>query len=293
MMLLLIFILLAVSSMLIWQGLYASRSFEARDIKLPASSKAAFARKIDLHKMFSFLSPLMQKIMDRLKVVEAIKMRLDASHVRMTPPEFFAIKMILMIVFGIIGAFAAGKFELLYVVIGLAIGYILPELYLNQQIKKRKYAIARLLPETVDLLSLCVEAGLDFATSVGWIINKVPTNPLLEEFSFVLEEIKWGKPRTQALKDMAKRLNIPEISSFVQTLVQAERMGTPVAEAFAILSEDTRMQRFHRGERIALQAPMKILIPLIFCILPVIGIIIGGPIFLQFMGGNLLKGMGG
>jgi len=142
------------------------------------------------------------------------------------------------------------------------------------------------------LLGLCVEAGLDFTTSMKWVIEKVPTNPMIEELSFVLEEIKWGKSRTQALRDMAKRLNIPEISSFVQTLVQAERMGSPVAEAFNILSEDTRLQRFNRGERIAMQAPIKILIPLIFCILPVIAIIIGGPIFLQFMQGGIFKGIG-
>jgi len=85
-------------------------------------------------------------------------------------------------------------------------------------------------------------------------------------------------------------LNVPEVSSFVQTLVQAERMGTPVSEAFTILSEDARLQRFHRGERIALQAPIKILIPLIFCILPVIGIVVGGPIFLQFMQGGVFEG---
>jgi tight adherence protein C len=90
---------------------------------------------------------------------------------------------------------------------------------------------------------------------------------------------------------MSRRLDIPEISSFVQTIIQAERMGTPVAEAFTILSEDTRMQRFHRGERIALQAPIKILIPLIFFIMPVIGIVIGGPILLQFMAGGLTAGL--
>jgi tight adherence protein C len=156
---------------------------------------------------------------------------------------------------------------------------------IKRKIAQRKYAIARLLPETVDLLGLCVEAGLDFTTAVKWVIDKTPMNPMMEELAFVLEEIKWGKSRSQALKDMSRRLNISEVSSFVQTLVLAERMGTPVAEAFMILSEDTRMMRYHRGERFALQAPIKILIPLIFCILPVIGIVIGAPILLEFMKG--------
>jgi len=75
-------------------------------------------------------------------------------------------------------------------------------------------------------------------------------------------------------------------------MVQAERMGTPVSEAFMIISEDTRMRRFQQGERFALNAPIKILVPLIFCILPVIGIIVGGPILLQFMQGDIFKATG-
>jgi tight adherence protein C len=92
-----------------------------------------------------------------------------------------------------------------------------------------------------------------------------------------------GKPRVEALRDMSRRLNIPDVTSFVRTLVQADRMGTPVEEAFRILSEDTRMRRFHRGERQAMKAPLKMLIPLIFCILPVILIIVAGPILIRFM----------
>jgi tight adherence protein C len=171
--------------------------------------------------------------------------------------------------------------------LAVILGYIVPDFILKRKIAKRKYLIARGLPETVDLLGLCIEAGLDFVNAVKWVIDKTPSTPMIEELAFVLEEIKWGKPRIQALKDMSRRLEIPDISSFVQTIIQAERMGTPVAEAFTILSEDARAQRFRRGERIALQAPIKILLPLIFFIMPVIGIVIGGPILLQFMQGGL------
>jgi tight adherence protein C len=237
--------------------------------------------------------PAIQKLLEKTKLDVKIKMKLDAAHVRLSSNEFFNLKLISMAGLAVLAIVAIGKVEPLIIMAGLALGYIIPDFWLGKKIKQRRYAIARLLPETVDLLGLCVEAGLDFTTAVKWVIDKVPTNPMVEELSFVLEEIRWGKPRTQALKDMSKRLNIPEVSSFVQTLVQAERMGTPVAEAFGILSEDTRLQRFHRGERFALQAPIKILIPLIFCILPVIGIVVGGPIFLQFMEGGMLAGLGG
>jgi tight adherence protein C len=186
-----------------------------------------------------------------------------------------------------------GKTNPAVILVIMALGYILPDIWLNKKIGRRKQEIAKVLPETVDLLGLCVEAGLDFTSAVEWIVRKgliTTINPMIEELIFVVEEIKWGKPRSQSLKDMAKRLNIPEVNSFVQTLVQAERMGTPVSDAFNILSEDARAQRFNQGERFALKAPIKILIPLIFCILPVIGIIIGGPIFLQFSQGKMFSG---
>jgi tight adherence protein C len=134
-----------------------------------------------------------------------------------------------------------------------------------------------------------MDAGLDFTMSMDWIVKKTRSNPMIEELAFVLEEIKWGKPRLQALKDMTKRLDSPDVRSFVNTLSQAERMGTPVIEVLGMLCEDVRQQRSQRGERIALQAPMKMLIPLIFCILPVIGIVIAGPIILQFLQGGLFK----
>jgi tight adherence protein C len=184
-----------------------------------------------------------------------------------------------------------GKIDPLALIVVFVIGFMLPEIWLNKRITQRKLAIVKVLPETVDLLSLCVETGLDFVASIEWVIKKgISTNPMIEELAFVLEEVQWGKPRSQALKDMAKRLNIPEVNSFIQTLVQAERMGTPVSEAFGVISEDTRLQRFNQGERYAMKVPIKILIPLIFCILPVIGIIIGGPIFLQFSQGKMLQG---
>ena len=217
----------------------------------------------------------------------SFKRKIDAAHIRFSPQSFFLLKIAAAILLFIVGLVISGKFNP-FIIILILIGYILPDFYLKIKINKRKAQIIRAMPETIDLLGLCIEAGLDFTNAVKWVIDKTPPTPLVEELAFVLEEIKWGKPRIQALKDMSRRLDIPEVTSFVQTIIQAERMGTPVAEAFAILSEDSRMQRFHRGERIALQAPIKILFPLIFFIMPVIGIVIGGPILLQFMHGGLL-----
>ncbi len=236
----------------------------------------------------TFLSAIFptRKLLEKAKLDVGLKNKLNASHIRLLPHELVNLKILAFLVCGGAAYYFMGKLDYITFIAAI-IGFIIPEIWVNKKVAQRKYMVARVLPETIDLLGLCVEAGLDFTSAAKWVLEKVPLNPLMEELSFVLEEIKWGKPRTQALKDMSKRLEIPEISSFVQTLVQAERMGTPVSEAFLILSEDARMQRFHRGERFAMQAPIKILIPLIFCILPVIGIVVGGPILLQFMTNKL------
>jgi len=218
----------------------------------------------------------------------SLKKSLDAAHVGLNPGAFFNFKILLCVLLAaVVIVVSSGQSTPILLVVAIAIGYLIPDFIIKRKIAKRKYAIARRLPETVDLLGLCIEAGLDFVNAVKWVIDKTPHTPMTEELSFVVDEIKWGKPRIQALKDMSHRLEIPEMTSFVQTLIQAERMGTPVAEAFTILSEDARAQRFHRGERIALKAPIKILLPLIFFIMPVIGIVVGGPILLQFMKGGL------
>ena len=154
--------------------------------------------------------------------------------------------------------------------------------YLKMKLKKSKEEILVALPDAIDLLALCVGAGLDFMLAVKWVVEKSKTNPLVDELKIVLQEIKVGKHRKQALSDMGKRLDMPDISSFVRTLIQADKMGISVSEALKILSEDARLQRFRRGEAIALKAPIKMLVPLIFFILPVVAIIVGAPVILQF-----------
>lgn len=291
MILLLIYVFLLAAIALITLAILNPPKFSKRRIPLPVEQSNPRSLKLSSYAYTIF--PFTQQFLEKFKLGAKIKNKLDVAHVNIKAAQFIATKLALMLFAAVIAVILCGKFDSLILSIAVALGFVVPDIWLRRKIAQRRFEIARVLPETVDLLGLCVEAGLDFTTSVKWIIEKkVTSNPMIDELTQVLEEIKWGKPRTQALKDMAKRLNIPEVSSFVQALVQAERMGTPVGEAFTIISEDTRLQRFRRGERYALQAPIKILIPLIFCILPVIGIVIGGPILLQFMQGNLLTGFG-
>jgi len=280
-----IYLFLLIGIGLVLFAIFGSRSFGASRLKLPQEESRQ--KSANFQSFLTRIIPFTNRMLEKLKLYDKIKQKLDAAHSRFTVQAFFNLKILLMVILVVVGFFAFGKLDPVVLIICLSLGYLIPDLMIKQMITKRKNLIAKILPETVDLLGLCVEAGLDFTTASRWIIEKTPMNPMLEELGFVLEEIKWGKSRSQALKDMSRRLNITEVSSFVQTLVLAERMGTPVAEAFMILSEDARMQRFHRGERIALKAPLKILIPLIFCILPVIAIVIGGPILLDFMSNKM------
>jgi pilus assembly protein TadC len=180
-----------------------------------------------------------------------------------------------------------------YVLAVVAMGFFVPDFIWRSKIKAKKAAIVKVFPETVDLLDMCIGAGLDFRTSLRWIIDKSESNAFVEQLEVVLNEIRVGKSTFQALKDMAKRLNIPDVNSFARSLIQAERMGTSLEETFRNLSEDTRMMRFQAGERYAIKASVKILFPLLFCILPVIFIVVAGPIIVQFTQGGLFPSGGG
>jgi len=233
--------------------------------------------------LLGLFAPLNKIFVKGLRMEDKLKHDFYLAKWRVTPEEYIAGKQLLAVFLPLIAFFIFGLKKPIWLVFFSLFGFILPTLLLHSAVKKRKYAIVRLLPETIDLLGLCVGAGLDFMAAVRWVVEKVKMNPMIEELGYVLKEINVGKPRVEALRDLSKRVNIPDVTSFVRILIQADRMGTPVEETFRIVSEDTRMRRFHRGERQAMTAPIKMLIPLIFCILPVILIIIAGPILLRFM----------
>jgi tight adherence protein C len=169
-----------------------------------------------------------------------------------------------------------------------AAGFLAPQLWVRGRIKKRESAILKLLPEVIDLLALCVGAGADFLSGLNKIISveQYQGQPLVDELSIAIQEMKFGKRKAEALKAMARRVNLNEVSSFVRAIVLADRMGTPIADVLAVHAEDVRMDRYNRAEREAMKAPIKILFPLIFCIMPCVAIIVGAPVFIQFSNAN-------
>lgn len=214
-----------------------------------------------------------------------LAIRLTSAGSNLKPGEFLAIKVLLAAGSALGYTFLIGPQNIKPLwLLGLAVvGFMVPNFWLRSKQAKRAILIRRELPEVIDLLLLCIGGGLGFTLALKRVIENLPEGPLSGELKLAWHEVQMGGSRQDALKNMAKRVNLPEVSSFARSVVQADKMGQNMEEALRMHSEEALLQRFQRGERLALQAPMKLLIPLIFFILPVVLIIVGGPILLQFM----------
>lgn len=219
---------------------------------------------------------------------------LSIGHVNMSPEEFFLLKEIVLVglmffTYPFIPKEAFGS----WLCLCFAFAYLGPEFWLKQRIRKIKSVIVRELPDAIDLLGLCVNAGLDFMLSLKWVVEKSQPSVITDELNNVLQEINVGRTRRDAIKDLAARYELPDLSTFARTLIQADKMGTSVTEALNILSEDMRLSRYRRGEQLALKAPLKMLVPLLLFIFPVVGILVAGPILIDFMERNPFSSLGG
>jgi len=167
------------------------------------------------------------------------------------------------------------------------VGMLYPLIWLRDKVRARHHAITRALPYNLDLLTLSVEAGLDFAAALGKVVEKGRKGPLADELHTTLKELKLGKTREEALRNLAARVDLTTLNSFVHALIQADKMGTPLGKILRILSTQMRIERTQRAEKLANEAPVKLLLPLIGFIFPTIFIMLFGPIAYQvFFGGN-------
>jgi tight adherence protein C len=165
---------------------------------------------------------------------------------------------------------------LLAVVGGGVLGYLLPQMVLNSKVKKRKKQILLAMPSALDLLTISVEAGLSFDAALSRVAEKYE-NPLTAEVTQVLNEIRLGRPRVEALEDMARRCKVEELTNFVQAVVQSEQLGVGIANVLRIQSEEIRRRRRQRAEEQGQKAPLKMLFPMVGCIFPTLFIVLLGP----------------
>ena len=140
----------------------------------------------------------------------------------------------------------------------------------------RKKAILRGVPDTLDLLTISVRAGLGFDGALAKVVEKT-SGPLAEEFRRVLAEVRMGKARRDALRDMVARTDVPALTNFIGAIIQAEQLGVAISKVLQIQSEQLRIERRQRAEEMAAKAPIKMLFPLVGCIFPSMFIVILGP----------------
>ncbi len=216
------------------------------------------------------------------------------------PTLFFAFRII-----GMVGGFglllflgsvapedsALSQRGLLYAIPVGIFGFYMPELMLRSKIERRQKAIRKAMPDALDLLTICVEAGLGFDAAMAKVYEKWD-NELGRAFGRVIREIQLGKLRREALRDMAERLGIPEMTSFVAAVIQSEQLGVSMAHVLRIQSDQMRVKRRQKAEEEAHKAPIKMLIPMALLIFPAICIVLMTPavlIILQqgsgFLGG--------
>jgi len=169
------------------------------------------------------------------------------------------------------------------VVVGAVVaGFFAPNLYLYQKAHERAERLQRDLPDAIDLLTISVESGLGFDAAVQQVARNTE-GPLAEEFSRVLREMQIGQGRADALRALGERTNVGDVRTFVGAMVQADSFGIPVAQVLRVQSAEMRVKRRQRAEEKAQQVPVKITIPLIFCILPTLFIAVMGPAVLSIM----------
>jgi tight adherence protein C len=156
------------------------------------------------------------------------------------------------------------------------LGYLTPDLALYQSAYNRNERIRHDLPDSMDLLTISVEAGLPFDSALSQVARNT-RGPLAEELFRVLQEMQIGLGRIDALRAVAERTNVPELRGFVTAMVQAETFGIPIANVLRVQARDLRVKRSQRAEELAQKVPVKILFPLIFCIMPALFIVVMGP----------------
>ena len=172
----------------------------------------------------------------------------------------------------------------LFLIAGI-VGFYIPDKLVSDLRKSREKRLLRALPGSVDVLSLSVEAGLEFLIAIQRLVERGSPTPLRDELATILNDIRLGKSRSDALKSFAARVEIPEVSSFVSVLVQADALGASIGTVLQQQAERMRVERFQRAEREGAKASQKILFPLVLFIFPAVLIVILGPVALIFIYG--------
>jgi tight adherence protein C len=305
-------LIVGVGGILIFIGLRNPRTYDEKELQTRLDEFNQRGESIDLEKIelslpFSerIIYPLARKLgevaikftpQNALQSV-AKKLELAGSPGKLDPTMFLSLQFIVALVFGglLILVFSLGKSNmptgqrLLFTAGGFVMGFYFPQLWLTSKIGRRQKEVRRALPDALDLLTICVEAGLGFEAAMSKVSEKWESE-LSRSFSRVLQEIQLGKIRREALRDMAERLGLPEMTSFVAAVIQSEQLGVSMAKVLRIQSDQMRIKRRQHAEEEAHKAPIKMLIPMALLIFPALMITLMTPAALRLMN-SMMAGM--
>jgi len=263
------------------KGLKKLDAYEVKDLYVAEPMAKPFFDRVILP-FYKRLSYVARRVSPK-EVEDNIKSRLvqAGNPTDMDVDRFLSLRLIASLTATIllIAIIVLKGFSLIVLLIGVLLipaSYFLPDLWLRSLIDARQKKIRLALADTLDLLTISVEAGLGFDVALAKVIKNYP-GPLAEEFSRVLHEMQVGVTRKDALKHLSERNDINELRSFVTSIIQADTFGVSIGNVLRVQSSEMRLKRKQRAEEIAQKAPVKIVFPLILCIFPAIFVVIIGP----------------
>ncbi len=204
----------------------------------------------------------------------------------MGPHQLFGLQIVSALISGLVSLSVIKLFEIgepIYCLFFFLLGFFLPLMSANDRRKLREKQIVRDLPVYLDFMVMSLEAGLNLSGAIQQSVEKGPAGALNNEFNSVQRDIRAGMSRMEALKQMAERINLKEINHLVTALAQAEKSGGSISETLRIQSDQRRVERFNKAEKLALEAPVKLIFPLVAFIFPCTFIVLFFPIVLKFM----------
>jgi len=170
---------------------------------------------------------------------------------------------------------------------GFLLGFAYPAIWLRDRVELRRRQTLKTLPFMLDIITLCVEGGLNLNSAIQQAVDKGPVGALRDEFKRMLRDVRAGKPRTEALRELGHRMDMPAVSNFVATLIQAEATGMSLGPILRAQAEQRRTERFARAEKLAMEAPVKMLFPLLAFIFPCVFVILLFPIVVKFLAAGI------
>jgi len=221
-------------------------------------------------------------------VVTALERRIELSGVAWTLEQVLIVKVVAgggLMAAGLLWASVSGSsMAFLAVVAGAVVGYLGPDTVLARKASARQLTISNELPDTLDQLTICVEAGLGFDAALARVARS-GEGPLAVEIARVLQELRLGVPRVEALNNLLARTDVPELRQFVHDVIHAATYGVPISRVLRTQATEQREKRRFRAEERAMKLPVKVIFPLVFCILPSLFLVILGPAYIQIKTG--------